>query len=791
VNIVTAVFTVCIFVGSFLLFLIQPMVGKILLPYLGGAAAVWTTCMLFFQLALLAGYVYAEKSIRYLGCQRQSILHLLLMTGAFILLPLHVDTADAELAAARPTGWLLARLAGSIGFLFFMISANAPLLQRYYSETGQPDSADPYFLYAASNVGSLLALIAYPFLFEPLLRLSEQRVLWSAIYILQTLLVLCCCIFLWKAKRTDPGDQTDADKVAENPAATEHSADVEFTNVDDFFNRLVQEHKQTEPAVIDPTRPTWKKALYWCLLGFVPCSAMLAVTTHIATDIASVPLLWVLPLSLYLISFILVFARTDYWRAISWERYLFPAVMLAMLFYHFRIIERIWFTIPVHLFVMFMVCIYFHGKLADDRPAVAQLNSYYVWMSAGGIAGGLFNSLLAPVIFVTQIEYAFTLLVAACLCSYLSESYFDPAYAMSRRIMVAGVFMFLLHFPGWLDEVNLSKLFSENGIFMTFMALLSLYVFNNFRRGAWALLLCISLAAFIQTISDPKIVMIDRSFFGILRVTRLVNDGEVVDPDLKVEGVKDIFYCLSHGTTLHGVERKIDDMRMSYPLSYYAREGPVGSVFRVGSINRNFKNIGVVGLGCGTLAWYGRPWQHFDFFEIDQKVVEIAQNPEYFTFLKNSQASIRHIVGDARVSLQAVPDHSYDLLILDAYSSDAVPVHLMTIEAFKLYQAKIKPDGLLLFHISNRYFKLAPVIKRNCDELGIACLRSFDEPARYSTRYDWYDYDQINRADWVAAGNPKHLESLKLYAKWDEMESSPGYSLWTDDYANLLQIYMW
>ena len=261
-NIVTAVFTVCIFVGSFLLFLIQPMVGKILLPYLGGAAAVWTTCMLFFQLALLAGYVYAEKSIRYLGCQRQSILHLLLMTGAFILLPLHVDTAGAELAAARPTGWLLARLAGSIGFLFFMISANAPLLQRYYSETGQPDSADPYFLYAASNVGSLLALIAYPFLFEPLLRLSEQRVLWSAIYILQTLLVLCCCIFLWKAKRTDPGDQTDADKVAENPAATEHSADVEFTNVDDFFNRLVQEHKQTEPAVIDPTRPTWKKALF-------------------------------------------------------------------------------------------------------------------------------------------------------------------------------------------------------------------------------------------------------------------------------------------------------------------------------------------------------------------------------------------------------------------------------------------------------------------------------------------------------------------------------------------------
>ena len=783
-NLVTVAFTVCIFVGSFLLFMIQPMVGKILLPYLGGVPAVWTTCMLFFQLALLTGYLYAEKSIRYLGCQRQSILHLLLLTGAFILLPLHIDTTGAELATARPTFWLLARLTSSIGFLFFMTAANAPLLQRYYSETGQSDSGDPYFLYAASNLGSLLALLAYPFLFEPLLRLSQQRMLWSGIFLVQTVLVMFCCIILWHARPTKE----------EKPATTERQSRVteaDFDNVDDFVNRLTEEERQEKQRKLDPTRPTWKKALYWCLLGFVPCSAMLSVTTHIATDIASVPLLWVLPLSMYLISFIMVFARTDYWRAIRWERYLFPAILLALLFYHLRITDHIWFTIPVHLLVMFMLSIYFHGRLAEDRPPVLQLNSYFVWMSTGGILGGIFNGLLAPILFTTQLEYAFTLLVAACLCSYFSGSYYDLNYSIARRLLVAGVFMFLLFLPGWLKETNLSKLLDENGMFMTFMALATLYVFNNFRRSAWALLLCISLATLFQALADPKIVMIDRSFFGILRVTRLANDGEVVDPDLKVEGVKDIFYCLSHGTTLHGVERKIDDMRMSYPLSYYAREGPVGSVFRVGNINRNFKNIGVVGLGCGTLAWYGRPWQHFDFFEIDQKVVEIARNPEYFTFLKNSQASIRQIVGDARVSLQSVPDQSYDLLILDAYSSDAVPVHLMTLEAFKLYHAKVKPDGLLLFHISNRHFKLAPVIKRNCDELGLSCLRSFDEPARYSTRYDWYDYDQINRADWVAAGNPKHLAALKLYAKWDDMEASAGYSLWTDDYANLLQIYMW
>ncbi|OGK06958.1 MAG: hypothetical protein A2W80_19305 [Candidatus Riflebacteria bacterium GWC2_50_8] len=811
-NFVSAAFTLCVFVGSFLLFMVQPMVGKILLPYLGGVPAVWTTCMLFFQFALLAGYIYAEKSVRYLGCQRQSILHLLLMTGAFTLLPLNIDTSGAGAAVNNPTGWLLARLAGSIGILFFMISANAPLLQRYYSETGQSDSADPYFLYAASNVGSLLALLSYPFVLEPLLRLSQQRLLWSALYALQTILVLICCILLWKGSVKSKVTETDQcgttgepghDNLAIGESATktvfeERSVSVtktdrapEITDVDDLFNNIVREQELATLKAQDHTRPTWKKALFWCLLGFVPCSAMLSVTTHMATDIASAPMLWVFPLALYLVSFVLVFARSGYWRGIKWERYMFPIVVLAMLFYHFRIVERTWLIIPLHLLAMFLICMYFHARLAKERPPVIQLNSYFVWMSVGGILGGIFNGLLAPLFFTTQSEYIVTLLTAACLSSFMAKSYYDPEYSMARRILVAATFMSLLVLPGWLEEVNLSKLLSESGMFMTFLSLFLIYAFNNFRKAAAPLLIVIALTAFMQNSADPRLVMVDRSFFGILRVTRLANDGKVVDPDLKIEGVKDIFYCLSHGTTLHGVERKVDNMRMSYPLAYYAREGPVGSVFRVGQINRAFKNIGVVGLGCGTLAWYGRAWQNFDFFEIDPKVVEIATNPEYFTFLSNSKARIRHIIGDARVSLQNVPDNFYDLLIIDAYSSDAVPVHLMTREAVELYRSKIKQDGMLLFHISNRFFKLSPVIKRICDEIGIACLRSYDEPSTYSTRYDWYDYDQLCRSDWIAAGNPKHLESLKLYAKWDEVELQPGYSLWTDDYANLLQVYMW
>lgn len=801
-NFVSAAFTLCVFVGSFLLFMVQPMVGKILLPYLGGVPAVWTTCMLFFQLALLAGYIYAEKSIRYLGCQRQSILHLLLMTGAFTLLPLNIDTSGASAAVNNPTGWLLARLAGSIGILFFMIAANAPLLQRYYSETGQPDSTDPYFLYAASNVGSLLALLSYPFVFEPLLRLSQQRTLWSVLYAGQTILVLICCILLWKGSgRKNPDGMADnetagiqaevksSDTIDENARQAEYAS--ALADVDGFVNRLVKEQQLAALQAHDHTRPTWKKALFWCLLGFVPCSAMLSVTTHMATDIASAPMLWVFPLALYLVSFIMVFARSGYWREIKWERYMFPMVVLAMMLYHFRIVERTWLTIPLHLLAMFLICMYFHARLAKERPPVIQLNSYFVWMSVGGILGGIFNGLLAPVLFTTQSEYIITLLVAACLSSFMATSYFDPEYSLARRMLVAAIFMGLLVLPGWLEEVNLSKLLSESGMFMTFLSLILIYVFNNFRKAAAPLLIIIALTAFMQNSADPRLVMVDRSFFGILRVTRLANDGEVVDPDLKIEGKKDIFYCLSHGTTLHGVERKVDSMRISYPLAYYAREGPVGSVFRVGQINRAFKNIGVVGLGCGTLAWYGRAWQHFDFFEIDPKVVKIAQNPEYFTFLKNSKATIRHIIGDARVSLQNIPDNSYDLLIIDAYSSDAVPVHLMTREAVELYRTKLNSDGMLLFHISNRFFKLSPIIKSICDDLDIDCLRSYDEPSTYSTRYDWYDYDQLCRSDWLAAGNPKHLEALKLYAKWDEVELNTGYSLWTDDYANLLQVYMW
>lgn len=748
-----AVFSLCIFAGSFLLFLIQPMVGKILLPCLGGVPAVWTACMLFFQTALLAGYVYAEKSIKWLGCDRQSVLHLMLMVFGYLLLPVNVNVAGVETAFSQPTTWLLTRLTASIGFLFFIMAANAPLIQRYYSRTGQSDSADPYFLYSASNAGSLLALLAYPFALEPILKVSQQRYLWSGLYILQTLLVFACCLQLWRAKKADGRVDQNSEKVA--------------------------------------LSPTWRDAVRWSFYGFLPCSAMLGVTTHIATDIASGPMLWIFPLSLYLISFILVFARNELWRSIKWERLLFPVTLLIIATYHLKISEPSWLTIPLHLLGMFLICMCFHSRLANNRPPAALLNSFYVWMSVGGIAGGIFNGIIAPISFTTQAEYILTLLLAALTVSAFSRINSDKDVSNNREILVLTGYIACVAVLAWLTPANKSRLLDTSGLYLGFVSLILIHLFYRFRKMSGIMLMLIAIMGAHSSSVDSRTIFIDRSFFGILRISRLATDGIVCDADLKIPDVQDIFYCLHHGTTLHGVERKVD-VRPVFPLSYYSRESPIGLIFRAGLTNRSFKNIGVVGLGCGTLAWYGRSWQHFDFFEIDPKVVEIAENPKYFTYLSKSKASWKNIVGDARINLQLVPDHTYDLLVIDAYSSDSVPVHLMTLEAFKLYQAKIKKDGVLVLHISNRYFKLSPVIKLICDQIGMSAVRAFDEPKRYSIRYDWYDMDQVTRSDWVAAtSDPEKMRLLRTYGDWKELPEYERYALWTDDYANMLQVYNW
>ncbi len=743
-----SIFSLGIFVGSFLLFLIQPMVGKILLPGFGGVPSVWTTCMLFFQAALLAGYLYAERSINILGFRRQSMLHLLLLLGGMFFLPLDIDLSDIQNAVHQPTFWLFSRLTVSIGYLFFLIAANAPLLQRYYSYSGQNDASDPYFLYSASNSGSLLALVAYPFLFEPLLRVSQQKGFWSALYLIQIFLVFLC---ISRIKRPDE---------AELPQQSSDAGQLPFKN-----------------------------ALVWTFLGFVPCSAMLAVTTHIATDIASGPLLWIFPLSIYLVSFILVFAKNPVWREIKWERRLIHGVLLSIILYHFLVSDPVWLVIPLHFLTLFLVCMYFHGQLARMRPSAEHLNSYFVWISVGGIAGGVFNGLIAPIAFATQAEYVITMLIAGVAISIFTSNDAGHVFGKAEKTLLTTAYLMLIitlhaRFP------DIESHFLPLGTMQLFaFTIVFLSLLFRFRAVKLALLIVVYITGQLLGTAGSLNLLTTRSFFGILKVNRVIShDAEKFG---RAQAPVDVFYRLSHGTTMHGIERKVD-IRPVFPLAYYSRESPIGAIFRAGRINRASQNIGIIGLGCGTLAWYGRPWQHFDFYEIDPEVIKIAENPAYFTYLKDCRASWKNIVGDARINLQAVPDKSYDLLVIDAYSSDAVPTHLLTVEAFRLYRSKLKDDGILALHTSNRYFDFLPVIRRICDEIRMRSMVGNDNPKNYSLRYDDYDMSMISRSQWVAAtDSDAAAKLLKVFWRWESLPEKAGMDLWTDDHASLFQVYKW
>jgi len=522
---------------------------------------------------------------------------------------------------------------------------------------------------------------------------------------------------------------------------------------------------------------------------FFILQAMLAVTTHIATDIASGPLLWIFPLSIYLISFILVFAKNPVWREIRWERRLLHGIILSIIVYHFHVFDPFWLVIPLHFLTLFLVCMYFHGQLARMRPGTEHLNSYFVWMSVGGIAGGIFNGLIAPLAFATQAEYVITMLISGLAAAFFCRR--DPGHVFGKteKALVISVYLVLILALHARSPGNESHLMPLGALQLLVFTGISLSLFFKFRAGKLVLLTAVYVAGQFFGATGSLNLLTTRSFFGILRVNRVVSqDAEKFG---RTQAPVDVFYQLSHGTTIHGIERKVD-IRPVFPLAYYSRESPIGAIFRAGRINRASQKIGIIGLGCGTLAWYGRPWQHFDFYEIDPEVIKIAENPAYFSYLKDCRASWKNIVGDARINLQTVPDRTYDLLVIDACSSDAVPTHLLTVEAFRLYRSKLKENGILALHTSNRYFNLPPVIKRICDEIGMRVLVGNDNPKNYSLRYDDYDLEMIKTSQWVAATDSEPAARLlRIFWKWEPLPEKAGMDLWTDDHASLFQVYRW
>jgi hypothetical protein len=727
---VLILFTATIFLGALLLFLVQPMAGRMLLPSLGGAPAVWNTAMVFYQAALLAGYAYAHFATRWLGVKRQAGLHLVVLLAPLLVLPIGLPHGWTPPATTNPVWWLLTVLAVSVGPPFFVVAATSPLLQRWFATSEHRWAADPYFLYAASNLGSLLALVSYPVLIEPRLRLAEQSWCWAAGY--AALVVLTASCALW----------------------TRHVArNVSNTGADTTKG--------------DGVRITARRRLRWVLLAFVPCSLMLSVTTYITSEIAPIPLLWVIPLGIYLLTFILVFARRRVVPHIWMVRALpFVVLALAATMGRFKPIDVL---IVLHLAGLFVVAMVCHGEIANDRPSARHLTEFYLWMSAGGVLGGIFNALLAPLIFSSVLEYPLTLALACLLMPRRG------AASPSRRAHVLDIVLPIT--LGLFTTIFILYLcIGPPGNILLTQALMfgvpPVLCFGFVRRPLrFALgLMAIMMATAWAAGDRARTLHVARGFFGSHRVT--------IDSAWQ-------HHVLFHGNTLHGLQSR-DASRRRQPLSYYARSGPLGQTITA-LPNELRQCVAAVGLGAGTVACYGERGERWTFYEIDPVVERIARNPRYFTFLKDCPANVEVVLGDARLSLCAAADGQFGLIILDAYSSDSIPLHLITREALALYLQKLAPRGVIAFHITNRHLDLEPVLANLAQDAGLFALHQRDSDISVA------EYRQGKRpSHWVVmTRQPSSLAGLTTDPRWQPPCQRADVGVWTDDYASLFRVWSW
>lgn len=835
-------FSSTLFLSAFLLFLIQPMIAKMILPRFGGTPAVWNTCIVFFQAVLLAGYSYTHLSTARLGSRRHASLHRWLLFLGLVLVPLvfvPIGLAKnwAPPGGANPFPWVLGLLLVSIGFPFFVISTTAPLLQRWFAEVGphppapSPAAAgegetaslpgkDPYYLYVVSNLGSLLALAGYPLLIEPNLSPEGQVWLWVAGYAVLIVLILSCARFL--------------------------KGEVRLLALDSRLST----HKERSAGV----------RLRWLALAFCPASLMLGVTTYLSTDISPMPLIWVIPLALYLLSFVLTFARPP---AVIHKTLLVVLPILVGLQTYLmlsRSLQQVGVQMVLHLLLLFVVAMVCHGELANSRPAASRLTEFYVWMCTGGILGSLFNALAAPLIFKTVVEYPLVL-VAACLllpdprrvpsptaaaeAPRKDKVLFGLAQARWLDLLLPGLLGALTAVVFfWLDvgeedptlrwmrdqlssQLQAGEVFAGmkdvHSNFDWFFLVLKfglpclvcfLFIGRPVRFGlaVGAVLLA---GAWYAIVSQPNVLLRERSFFGVIRVEtgggRRLTTG-------------DNFMYLYHGGIRHGAQsidpfnRPIPD---SLPLTYYYPTGPIGQIFAARKATGRKDPVAVVGLGTGSLAYYACPGQEFTFFEIDPVIERIARDDRYFTYLRDAKkihgANPDVVLGDARISLTRMPENHYGLIVVDAFSSDAIPTHLITREALRVYLDKLSDDGILAFHISNRYLDLTPVLANLAEDAGVPVrLLQVDPPQAAAGKFAsrWVLLSRLRPlsdarilAGFVPQTSPLGnltmaaaariacgpLDLLTRDPRWRKipLTGRPEVGVWSDGFANLYRVIRW
>ena len=678
-------FSLTIFWGAFLLFLVQPLIARFILPWFGGGPAVWTTCMLFFQLLLLGGYAYAHFSISRLTPRRQVITHLVLLALAVALLPITPGDAWKPTDGSHAAGHILLLLLGCLGLPYLVLSATGPLLQAWFSKANP--GVSPYRLYALSNVGSLLALLIYPFYLEPQLSRQAQADGWSWGLAIYAGLTAWCGLKVWKSSATD--DETARTAEVEAPASA------------------------------------WRKLL-WFALPACGVMLLLAITNKLCQDIAVVPFLWVLPLSLYLLSFIISFDSPRWYHRAFWLPLL--AALLGMVLWNLYQAESHPDITPLatlYLGTLFVACMVCHGEVYRLRPGASRLTGFYLSLSAGGAAGGLFVALVAPFVFPDYFELHLALFLTAALVLLVLRQ--DPTLPLRE----------------------------------------------GRARWAWAVPF-VALAALgyglvnVATTSLRGSLSTTRGFYGVLKVN---------DNDADIAGAHHL--TLQHGATIHGLQY-VDPEKRTDPSSYYTSTSGIGRLLRAHKPGGG-RRVGAIGLGCGTLAAWGRAGDTFRFYEINDDVARLATST--FTYLKDSKAKTELVMGDARLSMEREADQQYDVIVLDAFSSDAIPVHLLTLEAFYHYKRHLKPDGAIVVHVSNRYLDLHPVVYRIADKIGFPAITIDDNDTAYEEA-GFYGSDWI-----IMTRNQVLLQQPLIRDVTAEAVEFPARIMyWTDERSDLLSI---
>ncbi len=678
-------YALTIFVSAFLLFLIQPVIAKQILPWFGGSAAVWTTCLVFFQCALLAGYLYSDLTTRKLKARRQAILHMGLIAVALILLPIIPDVAWKPQGDEQPSLRILLLLTATIGLPYFLLATTSPLVQAWFARS-YPD-ASPYRLFALSNLASMLALVGYPFVFEPWISTRQQAIGWSIGFGLFAALIAASAWFGLRAT----GPQEPATVPADTTVTPAGGADT------------------------PPPPSAWQK-LVWIMFSGLGSVLLLAVSNHLTQNISSIPLLWLAPLVLYLVTFILCFDGKGWYQRTLFLPML-GATIIAMSWtladkeMHFML----YWQIGLFLAGLFIACMVCHGELVERKPHPAHLTTFYLMVSVGGALGSLLVGVVAP---LTLPAY-FELEIAIVLLAIMATASLWKVFHVGFVGIGAAVCVFALA--------------------------AAIYTIDQFREGA---------------------VVMTRNFYGTLRVK------EYNPPNVEYRK-----RSLVHGAILHG-EQYVDPPYNRSATTYYKAKSGIGRILLLKEkLNPDVpRKVGIVGLGTGTIAAYGNKGDVFRFYDINPQVVTIANRD--FTYLRESEAKIEISLGDARLNLEREPPHQFDVLAIDAFSSDSIPVHLITLEAVEIYQKHMKPDGVIAFHVSNRFLDLKPVVQMIAEKRGLAV----------GWVRDTYD-DGSTTSDWILLTKAKNL-----LLKPDILEATyivppePGWRVWTDDFNNLVQV---